>query len=506
MDGSLDGPSVGTGPGALGLRQSGAVSAVDPRAPVIVGVGQVSRRPAGPDDLDDPVSLMAEAAREAASDSGVPGLLDRLDSVRAVESLGWKSDNPPAAVAAALGVEPRDLVATVTGGNGPLSLLHDTAVAIGRGELDIALLVGAEALYSRRVARAHDVRAPEPASPAEPTPRMLGISASGIHDAELQAGLALPAHVYPLFSNALARRDGGFTAQREREGRLYARFSEVAASNPYAWSQQVLSPAEIAEPAADNRMIAFPYTKRFCANIQVDQSAAVIVMSAGAAEAAGIARDRWVFPWAGAEADDHWFVSEREQLNASPAIRHCWTALRDLARVDIDDIAHVDLYSCFPSAVLIAADEIGLDAEGDRPLTLTGGLSFAGGPGNNYSMHSLATAVTQLRDEAGLALVTGVGWFLTKHALTVVGSDPPPTGFRATSAQGNVDALPKRAVLQEQPTGALVETFTVVYGRDGEPEKAIASAVDADGARGWFASSDLEFIDSLLSDQQVALP
>ena len=483
------------------------MKAVEPTTPVIVGVGQVSRRPAGPEDLNDPVSLMAEAAREAASDAGGPGVLDRLDSVRAVESLGWKSDNPPAAVAAALGIEPRDLVATVTGGNGPLSLLHDTAAAIGRGELDSALLVGAEALYSRRVARAHDVRAPEPESPAEPTPRMLGISASGVHEAELQAGLALPAHVYPLFSNALAARNGGLTAQRERETRLYGRFSEVAATNPYAWSQQALLPAEIAEPATDNRMIAFPYTKRFCANIQVDQAAAALVMSAGAAEAAGIARDRWIFPWAGAEADDHWFVSERDRLDASPAIRLCWQSLRELARVGVDDIANVDLYSCFPSAVLIAAEEIGLDADdAGRPLTLTGGLSFAGGPGNNYSMHSLASAVAKLRNERGLALVTGVGWFMTKHALSLIGSDPPAQEFRFASAQEAVAALPKRSVRDAQPPGEAVETFTVVYDREGEPEKAIASAVDGDGARGWASSSERDFIDALLSDQQVTLP
>ena len=474
---------------------------------MIVGVGQVSRRPSGPDDLNDPVSLMVEAARAAVADAGVAQLLDRVDSVRAVESLGWKPGNPPAAVAAALGIEPRDLVATATGGNGPLSLLHDTCSAIGRGDLDVALLIGAEALYSRRVARAHDVRAPEPTTPESSPPRLLGDAASGIHPVELKAGLALPAHVYPLFSNALGRNSWGVPDQRKREARLYARFSEVAASNPYAWSQDALSPGEISEPAAHNRMIAFPYTKRCCANIQVDQSAAVIVTSAAAAEAAGVARDRWVFPWAGSEANDHWFVSEREELDASPAVRACWSSLSEITGKSADDIAHIDLYSCFPSAVLIAAREIGLDPEdSSRPLTSTGGLSFAGGPGNNYSMHSLATVAGRLRAEPGLGLVTGVGWFMTKHALSLIGSEPPAQGFQFASAQGVVDALPKRSVRDTPPEGQAVETFTVVYDREGEPEKAIASAVDGDGSRGWVASPDRDLIDALLSDQQVTLP
>ena len=509
MNRSLDGPSVGTRrrpPGPL-LGQSGAVSALDPTTPVIVGVGQVSRRPDGPEDLNDPVGLMAKAARAAADDAGAPGLLEQLDSLRAVESLGWRSENPPAAVAAALGIEPRDRVVTATGGNGPLSLLHDTAAAISRGELDAALLVGAEALYSRRVAKAHAVRAPEPGSPSAPTPRVLGISLSGIHEAELEVGLALPVHIYPLFSNALARRHGSSHGQREREARLYARFSEIAASNPCAWSQEALPANAISEPSADNRMISFPYTKRLCANIQVDQSAGVIVMSAAAADAAGVDRDHWIFPWAGGEANDHWFVSERERLDASPAIARSWDALRRSTGVGIDDIAHIDLYSCFPSAVLIAAEEIGLRVDDlSRPLTLTGGLSFAGGPGNNYSMHSLAAAVSKLRRERGLALVTGVGWFMTKHALSLLGSDPPRGGFRFASAQAEVDALPKRGVRNTSPAGTKVETFTVVYDRDGEPEKAIASGLDGDGARGWVTSSDPDVIKALLSDEQVTLP
>lgn len=481
--------------------------AVDPSTPVIVGVGQVSRRPAGADDLNDPVSLMVEAARAAAEDAGASGLLARIDSLRVVESLGWKSDNPPAAVAAGLRIDPADRVATATGGNGPLSLLHDTCRAVARGELDAALLVGAEALYSRRVARSHEGRAPEPETPDGPPPRILGDPRSGIHPAELEAGLALPAHVYPLFSNALARRSGGLRQQRDREARLYAAFSEVAASNPYAWSGQRQSPEEISEPAADNRMIAFPYTKRCCANIQVDQSAAVIVTSAAVAEAAGVSRDRWVFPWAGAEAHDHWFVSERQDLDASPAVRACWASLGEGTGTGIDDVTHIDLYSCFPSAVLIAAREIGLDPEDPhRPLTSTGGLSFAGGPGNNYSMHSLATVVGKLRGESGLGLVTGVGWFMTKHALSLIGSEPPPKGFQFACAQDAVDALPNRPVRSAPPAGQTMETFTVIYDREGQPEKAIASAVDAGGGRGWVASSDRHLIDSLLSGEQVTLP
>lgn len=481
---------------------------VDPRTPVIVGAAQVSRRPQGAHDLNEPLSLMVEVARLAGEDSGSPSALDEVGSVRVVESLGWRPPNAAAALAAALGLQATDLVVTATGGNGPLSLLHDTCLAIRRRELDSAVLVGAEAFYSRRVARYHGVDAPEPASdPADP-PRILGDQRLGSHPAELKVGLTLPTQVYPLFSTALSRSLNTSTAAlHTREAELWARFSDVASRNPYAWSRQSYRAAEISGAGPDNRMVAHPYTKRCCANIQVDQAAGVLVMSAEAAEIAGVPRDRWVFPWAGAEANDHWFVSERMDLHSSPAIAECWKTLREMTGVEPDDIALIDLYSCFPSAVAIAADELGLRLDDpDRPLTLTGGLSFAGGPGNNYSMHSLATLVALLRKDQGLGLVTGVGWFMTKHALSLLGSAPPAQGFRnGYSPQQRVDARPKRTVLAGDHADLSLETFTVLYDRDGAPTQAIAAGLSGKRGRAWLTSDDPQTVEALVSGQEIAL-
>ncbi|MBW3537160.1 MAG: hypothetical protein KY395_05225 [Actinobacteria bacterium] len=482
------------------------MSDVDPLTPVLVGVSQLSRRPQGADDLNDPASLMVEAARLAGSDSGSSSALDRVKSIRVVESLGWRPPNAAAVLTRALGLEPVDLVLTATGGNGPLSLLHDTCAAISRGQLDAALLVGAEAFYSRRVARTHGVEAPESPSDADEPPRVIGDQRVGSHPAELGVGLTVPAQVYPLFSTARSRSLGDSTAAlHPREAEVWSRFAEVASRNPYAWSRQAYSAEEIAEASPDNRMVAHPYTKRCCANIQVDQGAAAIVMSAGAAEAAGVPRERWVFPWAGAEANDHWFVSERMDLHSSPAIAECWKMLRQSTNVDPDDISLIDLYSCFPAAVAVAADEMGLDlADAARPLTLTGGLAFAGGPGNNYSMHSLATLVGRLRVDGGLGLVTGVGWYLTKHALSLLSATPPPEGFRHGSPQPRVDARPKRSVVAGADDLSL-ETFTVFYDRDGAPTKAAIAGVSDQGARGWLTSDDPRVLNALVSDQEISL-
>src|SRR5205807_1630523 len=224
-----------------------------------------------------------------------------------------------------------------------------------------------------------------------------------------------------------------------RVGLLWSRFSEVAAANPHAWSREARTPDDIATVTAENRMIGFPYTKAMNANLDTDQAAALIVCSVEAARAAGVPEDRWVFPWAGADVHDHWWVSERADLHSSPAIRAAGRAVFGLAGIGIDDVAHVDLYSCFPSAVQIAAAELGLGLEEpDRPLTVTGGLTFAGGPGNNYATHSIATMVQRLRSSPGShGLVTALGWFVTKHAMGVY-STTPPDGYRRGSPQDEV--------------------------------------------------------------------
>src|SRR5690606_39155070 len=250
------------------------------------------------------------------------------------------------------------------------------------------------------------------------------------------------------------------------------RFSEVAAGNPHAWIQRAYTAEEIRTPTADNRMIGFPYTKLMNSNNAVEQGAGVILCSAERAEALGVPRDRWVFPHSGTDAHDHSFVSNRESLGRSPAMRLAGGRALELAGDGVDDLAHIDLYSCFPSAVEIAAHELGLAL--DRQLPVTGGLSFAGGPWNNYVMHSIATMADVLREDPGsVGLVSANGGFITKHAFGVYSTEPPADGFRHADVQDEVDALPARALCEEPDGDGTVEAWTVMHDRDGAPERAI---------------------------------
>ena len=506
---------------------------LDPRTPVLVGVGQVATpADAGLDPAarPEPLTLMTAALRAAAEDcDGVPAggaapaghaLIGNADSIRVVAPLGWQVPNPALLVARRLGVaegdEPAELMVSSIGGNNPQALLHDACLGISRGEHDVVLVTGAEAMYARALARRDPARPwLEWTSQPEGTPpaALFGVEKPGATELEMRRGVILPVHAYPLFENAL-RAANGWTLHehRARIGALWSRFSAVAAGNPNAWIRTARTSDEIVTPGPGNRMVSFPYPKLCTANMQVDQGAAFMVCSVSAARAAGVPEERWVFPLAGADAHDHWFISERPELHRSPAIRLAGAAALEQARLGIDDIAFVDLYSCFPVVVQMAAHELGLAVDDpDRPLTLTGGLTFGGGPGNNYTSHGIARAVGALRSTPGsAALVSGLGWYATKHSLGVYASRPPVPGddgsFAWQNVQPAVDALPRCEVDPDASGAVRIETYTVTFDRDGAPERGILVCRTADGSRAWGNVSDAEALALLCAEEGIGRP
>ena len=360
---------------------------LDPRTPVIIGVGQVNNRVDQGAEPREPVDLMADALRLAAADSGATAdVLGGADSIRVSFQLSWRYRDPGALVAERLGVEsPKESLYTVMGGNLVQRLVNETGRQIVAGRNDLVLLTGAEAWRTRtQVKRAGAdsldwTHQGDDVTPAE----VYGSEQQMVSPHEIERGLVVPVQYYPLVDNALAAADGLTRAEHlDRIGSLYARASEVAAANPHAWIRDTFTAEELVKATPDNRMIGYPYTKRLNSNNMVDQGAALIMCSVERAEQLGVPREQWVFLHAGTDADDHWFFSTRDELHRSPAMRTAGRTVLDLAGVGHDDLTHIDLYSCFPSAVLISAREIGLGSGvgTDPVLTVTGGMSFAGGP------------------------------------------------------------------------------------------------------------------------------
>ncbi len=474
-------------------------SKLDPCTPVLVGAGQVvGRDPADAQSLE-PVVMMADALRLAGQDCGAgERLLRRADSVRCVPVIGWPYGDAAALVAEDLGATPRETVQScAVGGDGPQRLINETARMIAAGQTDVALIAGAEAVAALRTSAAPAWR--RQAGDVRPT-RELDERREPVNETERVAGVALPVVMYALIESAVRARAGaGRDAHLSAIARLWSRFSQVAAANPFAWIRRAYTPEEIATPSSGNRLVADPYTKLLTANIQVNLGTGLILTSARAATDAGVPSDRWVFIHSGAQAQDEWHVSERRSLAASPAIRAVGRAVLEHAGLTIDEVAHIDLYSCFPSAVQVAAAELGLSIDDpDRPLTVTGGLTFAGGPGNNYTAHAIATLVQRLRDSPGEhGLATAVGWYLTKHAVGVYSCRPPRRGFESLHPH-----IQHPAPLRAQRTyagPASVEAYTVTYARDGAPEALILAAIAPDGQRVLTRTADPDAIEELSS-------
>lgn len=479
---------------------------VDARIPVIVGVGQLNQRTEQPEEALEPVDLMVEAARIAAHDSGVVALLGAVTTVRVVNLLSWRYRDPGALVAQRIGIDGVRTAYTEGGGQMVGSLVARTAADITTGDVDVALLAGGEAWRTRTaVKRAGDMphwtEQPEGVEPDE----IIGAALDMWHPAELARKISMPVQVYPLFEHALRAAAGRSVAEhREHLGRLWARFSDVAAANPHAWDRSRHTAEEIATPAPGNRMVGFPYTKLLCSNERVDQAAAVIMCSAERAEAMGVPRDLWVFPHAVVEARAS-SVSERVDLASSTMVRAAGESLWKLLGVGAGDIPHVDLYSCFPSAVEVQAAELGFDI--DQTLTVTGGMRFAGGPWNNYPMHALAVMVDRLRaNPSELGLVAANGGYITKLAVGVFSTEPPSSGFRHASPQASLDAEPRRAVDQEPDGIGTVETYTVMHDRTGEPTEGIVACAMPDGARAWGLVHGDDELRAMVTEEMVGRP
>lgn len=482
---------------------------IDPRTSVLVGGGQVTAHDGGV----EPVELLARAAREAAAEAGTSRLLESVDSIRVVGLLSWRYRDPGALVAERIGAHPRHTGYTGNGGSTPQVLVNGAAEDIAAGRADVILIGGAEAWRTRMKLRARGER-PDWARQDDTVPSAPIIVPDVPMEAESERriGLDRPSFVYPLFEQALRIGAGRSAAEHDKLlGELWSSFSEVAADNPHAWNRRRYAPAEITTPTDANRLISSPYPKLLNSNNMVDQGAALVMCSVETARRLGVPSSSWVFPHSGTESRDTDAIAARPALDGSAPIRIGAARALELAGIGIEDIEHLDIYSCFPSAVQVAAREIGVPVnDPSRPLTCTGGLTFAGGPWNNYSTHAIAAVATRLRGSPGtFGMVTANSGYLTKHAFGVYSTEPPAAGFRRRDVAETVQeawsgAEPPVEVIDSHEGAADLETWTVAYDRTGAPERAFVAGRIRGGGRTLAVVTDRGDLDELATTEAQA--
>jgi acetyl-CoA acetyltransferase len=444
------------------------------RTPVIIGIGEVLDKHDDPANGLEPLALMEQALRRAEADAGA-NLLSQIDSLDLINQVTWPYANMPAQLAARIAATPSRAVYGPVGGESPVRALHEAAARIARGESVVAAICGAEAQNTLDRARKSGIRLNWTPKPEKFDPPLRG--ADFVHAAALNIGAFMPVTIYPFYENATAAFWGQTPAQAQAEsGALWSAFSSIAAANPNAWLPRFHTPLEIITPSASNRLIAWPYTKLMVANPTVNQGSAVIMTSLATARTAGIPDANCIYIHGGAAANEPRDYLQRDTYHASTAQDAVLHAAMHIA--DEKPFDAVELYSCFPCVPKMARRTLGLAP--DMVPTVTGGLTFFGAPLNTYMTNAACAMVRRLRAEGGTGLLYGQGEFVTKHHALVVSAAPPAHRriLDAPSVQAEADRA--RGPVPEFSTTAIgaasLETFTVIYDREGAPSHGVAIA------------------------------
>ncbi len=474
---------------------------VGPNTPVLIGVGAVSQRLDEPGAGLDDTGMIVEAARRAVTDSGSRPIRSRIGWIGSTRGLGGRRD-AGREVASVLGVEAHTVVAEA--GIPQQTLVNMALVAISAGEVDAAVVCGGEAKWRADNARRAGLDPVSDRSPIREAPdEELVPSGEMIAAPEIAIGAAVPVQQYAMIENA-RRAANGWSIDEHLDGiaELWHRFNVIAGTHPAAAFPQRRSLEAIRDPGPDNRPLAFPYNRWHVSQGSVDQSAALLLCSAGTAADCGVPKDRWVFPHVGLESSHSLSLSRRRDLHRWPAMRVLGEAAHQRIGRPVSDMEYLELYSCSPSAVRVQQTELGIDA--GRTPTVTGGMTFAGGPFNNFVYQATVAMAQRLRSDPGsFGVVTAVSGLLAKPALAVWSGRPPAKPVMVVDLVVEAAAATEEVPLDESPDGrGSVVTYTVVPV--GHDPARVCVIVDLDsGARGVAAIDDPELATSAMADELI---
>ncbi|MBI9076327.1 MAG: acetyl-CoA acetyltransferase [Desulfatibacillum sp.] len=445
--------------------------------PVIVGATQCTQFPDTETPMD-PMGLMTKTGTMALEDAGPPGLRNCVDCVWVSNILSWGYKDAPGMLSRNLDLKPSHTHYATMSGHTPQWFVNQAARRIASGESRVVLMAGAESQYTVKQSYKGQAKTDWP---IRENPEIVGDGTSpdlGTNSLENSHQLMIPVNMYALFETAI--RAASRKSPDDHQivlGNLFEKFSRVAANNPFAWNRTACSAREISLPGPYNPVACHPYTRRMCANMNVDMSAALVMTSEEIARDLGIDPSKWVYPMGGADLNNIMYVTQRPRLDNSPALEHCVRLALEQAGLDLSQIQAFDLYSCFPSMVEMALSSLNLRADDPRPFTVTGGLPFFGGPMGNYSMHAIATVVDKIRaGSVDSAMITANGGFNTRHSVGIYGAKPSGAGWPPRDDSPIQEEI-LSATLPEPESKAngdmRVEGYIVRNNRDGEPEKGL---------------------------------
>lgn len=471
------------------------------RLPCVIGVAQRTIHPEQ-GDAPEPLVLWEEMAHRAAEDSGGKDVVAAIEDVNVVYPMSWTYDDAPGRLAERLGLAPGGRRLSGLSGTSPQKMLSRAAREILEGDLDLAFVVGAESLATKKRMKRDGLK---PEWSHRPSERRHVPIEDPFHPAEMAHQVFQAYLTFAIFDVARRARLGLTPEENLRQlGELFAPMSEIAAANPNAWFRVAHDVEELIRVTPSNRMVAYPYPKNLVSIMDIDMAAGLLLASDEKADALGVPRDRRVYLRGWCSTKDPVYVAERDEMWRSPGMAVASRVAMQTAGVGLDEIAHLDLYSCFGSSLNFARDALGIAPDDRRPMTVTGGLPFHGGPGSNYLGHSVATLVERLREEpAAFGMVSGVGMHMTHHTYAVYSATPGPLEPPdEAAAQAEVAAVPCREIRHPAAGPARVVAYSVVHGREAA-QSAVAVCELDDGARCYAKSSEAALMAAMEAEEWV---
>jgi acetyl-CoA C-acetyltransferase len=448
------------------------------KRPVIIGIGQSVNRSEDPADIKNPMDMIEVAVRMAQDDSCAKWLIEKVDTLYLVNIMSKHYDDPLSEISSRIGITPTRKAYTWIGATAPQWFVNQAAEGIFAGNIRLALICGGEAFHSGKIEAKTKGKTFQQWNLPPKKQWMAGELRDPLSSLEMKYGLALPINVYPLFENAFRHyKNLSIENHITGLGKFCAGLSAVAAENPFSWFKTRKTKDEIINVSDSNQMISFPYTKLMCSIMQVDQGAALFLTDEQTASELGVPKEKWVYLVGSGDALDIWHVSERVNYFSSPSAKAAAAMALDQAGITIDEINYLDLYSCFPCAPRIVRDMLGISESDRRSLTVTGGMPYFGGPGNNYSLHAICKMVELLRREKDkLGLVQALSWFISKNSVGIYSGKRLQNlrnAFVPDTYQKELSKVKSPQLVAHASGNAEIETYTIFHDREGRPVDAV---------------------------------
>ncbi|HQQ73678.1 MAG TPA: hypothetical protein PK031_00845 [Pseudomonadales bacterium] len=471
--------------------------------PLLAGCSAIQQREIDISKSREAVGLMIDAVIAAAKNSGNEDILKHVQRIYVPRGM-WSYSDPARLIANAINA-PQAKTVLADFGILQQTLIGDACQRIANGDIECAIIAGGEAKFRQLQATIQQKIASETMQDTKPD-EVMEPDADLFLDAETQAGLMMPVGFYAIIESALRFARGESVGEnRDRIARRYQRFSEIAATNPQAWKRDVLTVEQIRDVAGKNRMLAFPYTKAHNSEWNVDQASALILCSEKLADQLGITQEKRLYPLVSSESNHMTCLSQREQLHRSPGAEMALQTALEYASLKKTDIDLLDLYSCFPAAVQVYADALGVDDVHD--LTVTGGMASAGGPLNNYVLQATCRMMDLLRESQRQkksvvnGLISSVSGVISKQAYGLWSTHKPVKPFALIDVSDEVEVISQTLpVLDHYHGTAIIAGYTVLYISD-TPSRAIAIADTPAGERVVVYSEEKAVLEQMLIDE-----